>query len=114
MVFGYKATTVSGFPVFSLLGDLIDRGQAKELMAEVDKNIADGKVKFVFQFEKLKYINSSGLGIIITLFTRARKNGGEIVICCVNDKVKELLVITKLNTVFTVTKSLETALLKLK
>lgn len=114
MVFGYKASTVSGFPVFTLMGELIDRGQAKELTEEIDKHISEGRVKFVFDLEKLKYINSSGLGVIITLFTRARKNEGEIVICCVNKKVKELLLITKLNSVFTVTKTVESAISKLK
>jgi anti-sigma B factor antagonist len=114
MVFGHKVSEVSGYPVISLMGELIDRGQATDLIAEVDRQIAAGNTKFVFQFEKLKYINSSGLGIIITLLTRARKNGGEIVICCVNQKVKELLVITKLNTVFTVTKTVESAISKLK
>jgi anti-sigma B factor antagonist len=114
MVFGHKTTTVSGYPVMHLMGELIDRGQAKDLIAEVDKNIADGNLKFVFQFEKLRYINSSGLGIIIMLLSRARKNGGEIVICCVNAKVKELLLITKLNTVFTVCKTLDSAIAKLK
>jgi anti-sigma B factor antagonist len=113
MVFGHKTSTVSGIPVIQLMGELIDRGQAKELIDEIDRDIAAGQTKFVFQMEKLKYINSSGLGIIIMLLTRARKNGGEIVICCVNEKVKELLVITKLNTVFTVTKSVDSAISKL-
>lgn len=114
MVFGHKLSESSGIPVISFMGELIDRNQAKELIGDVDNLIAEGKTKIIFHFEKLKYINSSGLGIIITLLTRARKNGGEVVICCVNDKVKELLVITKLNTVFTVTKSVESAATKLK
>ncbi|HEY6161863.1 MAG TPA: STAS domain-containing protein [Bacteroidia bacterium] len=114
MVFGHKTSEVNGIPVFHLMGELIDRSQAKDLIAEVDKCIEGSKCKFVFELEKLKYVNSSGLGILIMLLTRARKNGGEIVICCVNQKVKELLVITKLNTVFTVTKSVESAVAKLK
>jgi anti-sigma B factor antagonist len=114
MVFGHKTSEVKGIPVFHLMGELIDRDQAKDLIAEVDKCIEGGNCKFVFELEKLKYINSSGLGIMITLLTRARKNGGEVVICCVSQKVKELLVITKLNTVFTVTKNLESAVEKLK
>ena len=114
MVFGHKINFVSNYPVVSLIGDLIDREQAKDLSADVDKLIAEEKSKFVFDFSKLKYINSSGLGVIITLLSRARKNGGEIVICCVNKKVQELLLITKLNTVFAVTKNAERAILKLK
>jgi len=114
MVFGHKTIMVQDFPVISFMGQLIDKSQATELMADIDKFIAEGKCKFVFDFSKLKYINSNGLGVIITLLTRARKNGGEIAICALNKKVQELLLMTKLNTVFPVTKTVDRAILKLK
>ena len=114
MVFGYKTSNDLEFPVFTLAGELIDRNQANELVAEIDKMIAAGKSKFILEMSELKYINSSGLSVLIILLTKARKNEGEIVISCVTPKVKELLVITKLNSVFAVTKDVESAIKKLK
>ena len=114
MVFEYQTNSELEFPVFTMIGELIDRNQANELIAEIDKLIASGKSKFVLEMSQLKYINSSGLSVLIVLLTKARKNEGEIVISSVTPKVKELLVITKLNSVFSVTKDVESAIKKLK
>ncbi|MEW6469451.1 MAG: STAS domain-containing protein [Bacteroidota bacterium] len=114
MVFGYKMTSDLGFPVFNMMGELIDRKQANDLIAEVDRLVESGKNRFVLDMGKLKYINSSGLSVLIVLLTKARKNEGDVVICNVTPKVKELLVITKLNSVFAVTKDVESAIKKLK
>ena len=114
MVFGYKTSNDFEFPVFIMIGELIDRQQANDLVAEVDKLIEAGKSKFVLDMSQLKYINSSGLSILVVLLTKARKNEGDIAISNVTQKVKELLVITKLNSVFAVTKDIESAIKKLK
>jgi anti-sigma B factor antagonist len=62
---------------------------------------------------RLKYINSSGLTVLINTLTKARKTGGEVMIANVSTKVSELLLITKLNTVFTVTPTVDEALKKI-
>jgi anti-anti-sigma factor len=49
-----------------------------------------------------KYMNSTGLNTLITILTRARKAGGEAIVCSVPDNIKSLLAITKLNSIFTV------------
>ena len=114
MVFEYKINNSNEIPVIEMTGELIDRKQADNLIAEIDKQIADGKSKFVLDMSQLKYINSSGLSVLIILLTKARKNDGDIAISNVTQKVKELLVITKLNSVFAVTKDVESAINKLK
>ena len=114
MIFGYKTNNDFEFPVFMMTGELIDRDQANELISEIDTLIATGKSKFVLDMSQLKYINSSGLSVLIILLTKARKAEGDIVISSVTQKVKELLVITKLNSVFIVTKDIESAIQKLK
>ena len=54
-------------------------------------------------------MNSSGLNVLIQLLTKTRTSGGESVICNVNKKVNDLLVITKLNTLFKVADSKDDA-----
>lgn len=99
-------------PVYYLSGDLIDKNNATEFLADVESNITEGRNKFVLDLNELKYVNSSGLTVLIHILAKARKNDGEVVICRLSTKVRELLVVTKLHTVFTVTDSVEESLKK--
>lgn len=114
MQFTYKTEVNLGISLISLHGELIDKNQANDMVGEIDKLLSAGKNKFVLDLGDLKYINSSGLNVLINLLTKARKMDGEVIICNVSKKVRELLVITKLNTVFTVTDTPEKAISKLK
>jgi anti-sigma B factor antagonist len=114
MTFSYRIEKELGINILYLSGELIDRGQAAELSAAIDELILEHQVKLVFDLKELKYINSSGLNVLINVLSRIRKSGGEVVITNVSKRVNELLIITKLNTVFTVTETLEKAISKLK
>jgi anti-sigma B factor antagonist len=114
MVFNYTLRKEFNVNIVSLSGELIDKNQSTELTEEIDGLIANGELKYVFDLSELKYINSSGLNVLIHVLTKARKAGGEAVVANVSKKVNELLIITKLNTVFTVTNTVEIALSKLK
>jgi anti-sigma B factor antagonist len=48
----------------------------------------------------VEWMNSTGLGILISGLTTLRNNGGELKLACVTDKIQSLLTITKLITVF--------------
>ncbi len=102
MIFTYKSKTQKKTTIYSLEGELIDRSQAIGMMEEIETAISKNSTKFLLDLESLKYMNSSGLNVIINILTKARKAGGDVAICCVNKKINELLVITKLNTVFNV------------
>ena len=110
MEFNYKVERKSGSVIFSLEGDLIDRGQALELIKEVEQLIEKKQNKFILDLADLKYVNSSGLNILINILTKSRKSGGDVAITALSPKVKELLIITKLNTVFNITNSVDEAL----
>jgi anti-sigma B factor antagonist len=109
MVFDYKVKTEKSIMVYHLMGELIDRSQAMKMLEELDESISKGENKVLLNLQDLKYINSSGLNIFINILTKARKAGGDVAICCVNKKITELLVITKLNSVFNVSDSMEKA-----
>ena len=109
MIFDYKSTKSKGIYSFVLYGELIDRNQATQMLAEIDSSIDAGDNKILLNLVDLKYINSSGLNVLINILTKARKSGGDVAICNVNKKITELLVITKLNSVFNVSDSVEKA-----
>lgn len=102
MIFQYKSRKQEDISIFELSGELIDKNQATEMLAEIDAYISKEENKILLNCENLKYLNSSGLNVMINILTKARKSGGDVAICCVNKKVNELLVITKLNQVFNV------------
>ena len=114
MVLEYTIRKELNVNIVSLSGELIDRNQATELVEEIEELLDSGELKYVFDLSELKYINSSGLNVLIQVLTKARKSGGEAIVANVSKKVNELLIITKLNTVFTVTDTVEKALSKLK
>lgn len=109
MIFGYKSGKQENTNVFHLSGELIDRNQGKDLLADIDAIIAKGENRIVLNLQKLDYINSSGLNVLINILTKSRKSSGDTAICCVNKKITELLVITKLDSIFNVCENEEEA-----
>jgi anti-sigma B factor antagonist len=102
MVFDFTISNHSSYAVISLSGNLIEKGQAISLLEKVDDLAKDGVNKWAIDLEKLIYMNSSGLNTLIQLLTKARVSGGEAVLFNMNKKINELILITKLHTLFKV------------
>ncbi|MCK5126120.1 MAG: STAS domain-containing protein [candidate division Zixibacteria bacterium] len=62
--------------------------------------IEQGKIKVVIDLSKVDWMNSTGLGLLISGLTTLKKAEGELKLTNVTDKIKSLLAITKLVTVF--------------
>ena len=110
MDFNYKLLNKGNYAVVELSGNLIDKNQATPLLDEIQDMINKGTTSFVISMENFRYLNSNGLNVLVNILTKSRKNGGDTTICSVSDKIKELLIITKLNTVFTITENLPEAI----
>ncbi len=113
MIFEYNIKKEGQIHIVTLKGDLIEKSQADQLMQDVNDIILNNHIRFVIDLGALKYLNSSGLTILIQILTKSRKAGGETAIANVGKRINELLVITKLNTVFTVSNSVEEAITQL-
>jgi anti-sigma B factor antagonist len=72
--------------------------------------IQDNVLKCVIDISKLRYINSSGIGVLITILTKFRNKNGEVFLLNPSESVQKLLVITKLNAIFQIAKTEEEAL----
>jgi anti-sigma B factor antagonist len=114
MLFDYQITSDLNVQVVTMHGDLIDKNQSIALIEDISERIKNKQLKYVFDLGDLKYMNSTGLNVMINLFTKTRKEGGDVIIANVNKKINELLVITKLTTLFQVTDSIDKAIAKLK
>ncbi len=100
--------------VLQLSGDIIGEENGPELIGAINDKLADGHTLCVVDLSGIRYINSSGLGLIITIHTKFKNKGGEMVIVNPSDHVKKLFSITKLDNIFKIFGSLEESIKELK
>lgn len=93
-----------------LKGDLIGENQGPELMDLVNNHINEGVVNCAVDISEVRFINSSGIGVLITILTKFRNKEGEVVLIKPSEQVKKLLIITKLNSIFQIVDSKEEAI----
>lgn len=110
MIFTHTITNKESYFLIQLKGDLIEKSLAESLLNELDKYLNQDALKFIIDFSELNYLNSNGLGVLIKILTKIRNKGGELAGFALNDKIKKLLLITKLNQLFIVNETLDDAL----
>ena len=99
-----KLTTreVSGVTIVDLSGKITLGEGGMTLRDEVRKLLDKGSKKIVLNLAEVNYIDSSGLGELVSAYTAVKNAGGELKLLNLTSKVRDLLVITKLVTVFDV------------
>lgn len=96
--------------IYELNGNLIGETDGIPITESFSDKLEEGVLRFIIDLKGLQHINSSGLGVLITLLTKARKVGGELTLANPSDYIKNLLLITKLNTIFQIHTSVEEAI----
>jgi len=98
-----------GVQVIEVDGQLIV-GNRQELKQLVLDSLEAGDRKFLIDFTKTGYIDSSGLGVLVSLSKKIRDEGGDLRLAGLNEDLKTLFELTKLDTLFAITDSAEQAL----
>ena len=96
--------------VFEFSGRLTEGRETDMLGEKIGRMIDEGIRKMIFDLNKVHWIDSSGLGLMIRAYTRMQKAGGEVKLARVTRSVQSLLQMTKLSTVFGVYESVEEAI----
>ncbi|HZO55827.1 MAG TPA: STAS domain-containing protein [Bryobacteraceae bacterium] len=91
-----------GVVIVDLDGRLTVGQETGALREAVLKLSTEGKTNVVLNLEKVEYIDSTGLGGLVICFTTLKKGGGALKLLNLNRRNVELLVLTKLQTVFEV------------
>src|SRR5699024_4680020 len=86
--------------VIEFKGNILGGPDAVSLNEKLHELIDAEKNNVVVDLGKVKFMNSSGLGMLIGALTTMRKAGGDLRIADATDKIKNLLIVTKLITVF--------------
>ena len=93
-------------------GDLIGEDNGTQLVGAVNEAVSHEVLTCIIDISGLRYINSSGIGFLITILTKFRNKGGEVYLMNPSESAKKLLVITKLNSIFQIIRSEEEAIEK--
>ena len=99
-----KASTrqVDGITIVDLSGR-ITLGEGSVILRDTVRDlVAKGNKKILLNLGDVNYIDSSGIGELVSAFTSVRNQGGELKLLNLTKKVHDLLQITKLYTVFDV------------
>lgn len=103
----YTSKLLKNVFVLQLSGDIIGEDNGPDLIGTVNDKISEGNVKCVIDLTGVRYINSSGIGLVITIDTKFKNKDGEMVIVNPSNHVKKLFSITKLDKIFKIFASLE-------
>jgi anti-sigma B factor antagonist len=96
--------------VLQLSGDIMGGADYELFTGTIKELINEGHADIVLDLAKVRYINSTGLGILVSGLTTLKKNMGQMKICNLSTRIDRLFSVTSLTTVFETYESLEEAL----
>ena len=89
-----------GVTIVDISGRIVLGEESAALREVVCDLLSKGHKKILFNLGEVTYIDSSGLGHLVSAFTSVRKQGGELKLLNLTNKVHDVMQITKLYTVF--------------
>ncbi len=88
----------------------LDSNTSPEFEEKLCQSIEDGVKRIILDFEALGYISSAGLRVILKTAKNLKKDGGKLVLCAMQDYVKEIFEISGFDTFLPIVPSVEEAL----
>jgi len=105
-----KTQKIDSVILLALDGNILGGPESTEINQNLLKFIEEGYKKFIIDLSNVNIMNSSGLGTLIASLSTIKKNGGFLRIAGANSKIQNLFNVTKLNTVFELSESVDSAL----
>ena len=101
---------MGGTTVLTLAGRVVLGDESNQLRQKIKTLVAAGKKRLVLDLGEVTYIDSAGLGTLVSGFTSSQSQGASMKLANLTKKFHEQLNITKLATVFDVYDSVDAAL----
>jgi anti-sigma B factor antagonist len=95
-----KTTEKYGAVIIELKGNVMGGPEAQEFSTLLHKLLDENKKNVVVDLADCKFMNSSGLGMLISGYTTMKNGNGSLKLANATEKIESLLVITKLITIF--------------
>lgn len=95
-----KETMKAGVAILEVKGNLMGGSETTDIHKRVKDLVANGVKKVVIDLGKVAWMNSTGLGTLMSSLTTMRNGDGDLKLARTTEKVKSLFMITKLITIF--------------
>jgi len=96
----FETEQIENVLVITFEGELMGGNQEADFRKLIYDAIQDDQVNFIIDLQKTRWMNSSGLGMLISALTTARSSGGDLRLANVSERVLRPIQITKLDAVF--------------
>jgi anti-sigma B factor antagonist len=107
MALSFEAKKVGSVNVLAPSGKIVIGDEVTSLREKVKELLQAGEKNILLNMANVHYIDSTGIGALVGSFTTIRGQGGQMKLCNLTGKVEDLLVVTKLLTVFDIFKTEE-------
>lgn len=67
---------------------------------KINKSIEEGNINFIFNFSECNFIDSTGLGALVSIYKKCAEKGGSIKLKSLNPEVEKLFKLTRLDKIF--------------
>lgn len=98
-----------GWDVLDVEGE-VDLSTAPALRARIDEAIAGGSRRMVVSLERVTFMDSSGLSVLVSAFKAMREAGGRIALVCVEPSIAKIFTITGLDRILSIHPTVHEAL----
>lgn len=103
----YQFKTEDELTTVTLSGNVMGGPDYEPFHGHVKELIEGGARRFLFDFGGVKWINSTGVGIMVSAYTSVKSAEGRMVICRPNERVRGTYFISKLGDVFEMFETVE-------
>jgi len=110
----FKDKIVGDVGVIELKGKLMGIPETDELRSEIKAMIGQNIKKIVLDLHSVKWMNSSGLGAVMSCHTTIKNIEGKLCLSRISDKVNSILILTQLSKIFNTYDSIDEAIQSLK
>ncbi len=88
----------------------LDAHNSEELKAEINRLFDSGTKDLLVDLKEVRFIDSSGLGVLVSGFKNAATHQGSIKLCSLQTQVKSMFELTRLHRVFDIYQTMDEAL----
>lgn len=89
-----------GIKIIRPHGKIISGSKVMKLKKTINDLIDEGEEEIILDFDRVPFMDSTGLGVLIAAYTSLQKENGEMKLVHVAKRIKDLLTITKLLSLF--------------
>jgi anti-sigma B factor antagonist len=95
-----KRREIDDVVVLEISGKVMGGPDSDKVKTTISELIEEGAQKLLIDLSDVPWMNSSGVGILISAYTSMRNAGAHVKFLNINERVKSILMVTKLLTVF--------------